>query len=158
MRLAAAALIGFASFALAGALAVTILPAKASGGISCDAGGTGTTVTFSGGVTRGLGSPLFSFSGEATVRDASVAPDLQRTEFELRHVAQYWLSGNELKLVLYREREGDKLHGEVTVTVETNAVDEGSFAGTYVLDVRDVPETGDTKEFRAEGAIECFAE
>ncbi len=158
MRSAVFIISTLAMAAFVGALSATILPARASGGISCDAGGTGVTVAFGGGVTRGMGSPLFSFDGEASVKDNSVASDLQSVKFELANVAQYWLSGNELKLVLYREREGDKPHGYLTVTVETNAVDEGSYSGTYSLSTYDTTGAGEPKEYAADGAIECFVE
>ena len=60
-------------------LPLTILacqPAFASGGVHCSADADGVTIDVGGGVTRGMGGPLFSFEGTLDIADKSVAADL----------------------------------------------------------------------------------
>lgn len=139
-------------------------PAFASGGIHCSADGDGVTIDVGGGVTRGMGGPLFSFEGTLEIADKAVATDLGRTEFAREHVAQYWLDGEELRLLLYREREGDKPHGYVELTITTKARpgddSEGFYDGSYTLSVFDMTNEngGEGVMVSLEGAVECSAE
>ena len=147
------------------ALLFSTLAASASGGISCTSEGGPVVLELEGGVTRGMGGPLFSFAGMLTIADTSVAEDLRKTRFELKNVPQYWLDGKALNLLLYKEREGDKPHGYVEVEVRTESAgpgtdDEGTFAGTFSVKTFDVVSdaAAEPKEFSASAAITCFAE
>jgi hypothetical protein len=143
------------------ALLASTGPASASGGLSCSAGETGITIQVDGGVSRGMGGQLFSFDGSVSIKDAAVAADLQNTSFAREHVAQYWLDGEELRLGIYRERDADKPHGYVELEVRAKVQgepDEGLYAGTFLVKTWDGAGDGDPKEFKAEGAIECFVE
>lgn len=134
-------------------------PAFASGGLHCTGDG-GATFEVNGGVTRGMGGPLFSFEGVLEIADKNIAPDLSRTTFERDHVAQYWLDGQDLRLVLYREREGDKPHGyvELTITTKAHAGDEeGSYDGGYALSIFDTTDDNSITIER-EGAVFCSVE
>ncbi|MFI0847841.1 hypothetical protein [Mesorhizobium sp. IMUNJ 23232] len=144
----------------AGLLMAGAVPAFASGGLSCEAEGGSAKIAVESGVTRGMGSPVFNFRGSVVISEKSVAEDLRTTAFTGEHLAQYWLDGEELRLVLYREREGDKPHGYVEITVLTKSHgDEGGYAGTYDLTAYDG--TGDDPEgktVKLEGKIGCFVE
>jgi hypothetical protein len=142
---------------------LTCQPAFASGGLHCSADADGVTIDAGGGVTRGMGGPLFSFEGTVHIADTSVAADLAKTEFAREHVAQYWLDGEDLRLLLYREREADKPHGYVEVTIETNARPgddgEGYYDGTYSLTVFDgVDDNSEGVTVERSGEIVCSAE
>jgi hypothetical protein len=142
-------------------VALACQPAFASGGLHCSADADGVTFEVSGGVTRGMGSPLFSFEGVVEIADKAIAADLAKTAFSRKHVAQYWLDGEDLRLVLYREREGDKPHGyvELTVTTKVRAGDdgEGFYDGRYALSVFDTTDNNGVAIDR-EGAVSCSAE
>jgi hypothetical protein len=139
-------------------------PAFASGGLHCSADADGVTIDVGGGVTRGMGGPLFSFEGEVTVKGDGIAADLGKTSFAREHVAQYWLDGEDLRLLLYREREGDKPHGYVELTIETKARagddGEGFYDGRYTLSVFDMTEEsgGEGVAVTREGEVACSAE
>ncbi|MET3660487.1 hypothetical protein [Aquamicrobium ahrensii] len=135
-------------------------PAAASGGFTCSADDGSASINVNGGVTDGMGSPVFSLQGEIGIRDAAVAEDLRKTGFERTHLAQYWLDGSELRLVLYREREGDKPHGYVELTLRTMAQADGAFAGGYVLEVFDMTgaTAGEGMAVRLDGAVSCSVE
>lgn len=139
-------------------------PAWASGGVHCSADGEGVSFDMGGGVTRGMGGPLFSFEGTLEIADKAIAADLARTRFAREHVAQYWLDGEDLRLLLYREREGDKPHGYVQLTIETKAREgddgEGSYDGRYALSVFDMTNEngGEGVMVEREGGVSCSAE
>lgn len=139
-------------------------PAFASGGVHCSADANGVSFDVGGGVTRGMGGPLFSFEGTLALKISGINADLAQTAFEREHVAQYWLDGEDLRLLLYREREGDKPHGYVELTIETTARPgddgEGMYDGRYTLSVFDMTDEngGEGVTVDREGVVECSAE
>ena len=138
-------------------------PVSASGGISCSAEDKAASFELMAGVTHGMGSPVFSFTGELQILDAAVAEDLRKQVFEQGNLAQYWLDGEELRLLLYREREADKLFGSVELTVRARTrgdEDAGVYEGTYGLAVFDMGEsgTGEGRELNFSGDVSCFVE
>lgn len=149
--------LGLAALALGLALLCGAGPASASGGLSCQADDDKVALSIESGVTRGMGGPVFNFRAQATVKSNDIAEDLRATSFEQKHLPQYWFGDGELRMVLYREREGDKPHGYVEITVSTNEAEE-SYEGMYSLSVFDVPASGGQKELKAEGPLSCFVE
>ncbi|MGF7005674.1 hypothetical protein [Aminobacter sp. BE322] len=135
-------------------------PAVASGGLSCGAKDEAVKLTIESGVTRGMGSPVFDFRGEIEILDNAVAQDLRRMSFDKAHLAQYWLDGEELRLIVYREREADKPHGYVEVMVRTKSGDEGDYIGQYSVTVFDMADAtgGEGKTFNFSGRATCLVE
>lgn len=133
--------------------------AFASGGIACEADDDNGTIRIDGGVTRGMGSALFSFDGESSMKDTAIAEDLRVQKFGREHVVQYWIDGDGLKLRLYRERDGDAPHGYVDVTIETVSGD-AEQDGTYTVSVYDMRDAkdGEAKTASLSGEIDCFVE
>lgn len=131
--------------------------AAASGGLSCDVEDKAARISVESGVTRGMGSPVFNFRASVQVLDPAVSEDLRKTGFD--GPVQYWLDNRNLRLVLYREREGDKPHGYVELTILTEAGDddEGVYGGDYKLAVFDYA-TGTDQSWAFEGKIGCFVE
>lgn len=148
------ALAGMALF-----LATTAM-AAASGGISCEVEGDDVAMTLEGGVTRGMGSALFSFSGRLELRSDEVHDDLRVSEFGREHVAQYWLDGDTMKLRLYRERAGDVPHGYVEAIIETARDEDGNDQGDYLVAVYDMNDAvdGEVEPVQFTGSIGCFVE
>ena len=107
-----------------------------------------------------MGGPIFAFESTVEIRDRSIAVDLRKTKFGMDHVAQYWLDGKELRLGLYREREGDKPHGYVELVIYTkSAGDEIGYGGSYELTVYDgVGDDAEAKEATFKGKVECSVE
>ena len=135
--------------------------AFASGGLSCEADDKNVALSIESGVTRGMGSPVFNFRAEAGLKLAKTPADMKTTAFEQANLAQYWLDGEDLRLVLYREREGDKPHGYVEITVLTKAKgeqEEGTYEGNYELTVFDGTGDGDPLQLEAKGTVSCFSE
>ncbi len=149
---------------LASVVALSPVAAFASGGVNCSADADGVTFEAGGGVSRGMGGALFSFQGMLEIGGKDIAADLGKTEFAREHVAQYWLDGEDLRLLLYREREGDKPHGYVELTIQAKARpgddSEGMYDGRYAVTVFDMTDEngGEGVAARREGAVTCFAE
>jgi hypothetical protein len=133
--------------------------ASASGGLDCGADDAKASISLHGGVTRGMGGPLFQFEGRLEIKDMSIAEDLRLTTFAKAHVAQYWLDADELRIRLYREREGEAAHGSVELVIKTrSAGDEIGFDGGYELIVYDMQGAPEGKETRFKGDIGCSVE
>lgn len=134
--------------------------AAASGGLSCESGDGPAKIEIEAGITRGLGSPVFSLTGSVEVKDNDVAADLRKMQFDKAHLAQYWLDGEDLRLLLYRERDAEGVFGSVELTVRAQPTDEeGTFAGTYELTISDM--TGQASEAKTKafkGELSCFVE
>jgi len=141
-------------------LLLAATPALASGGLSCEAKGKGAKITVESGVTHGMGGPVFNFRGSSEFASKKVEADLGKLAYTDEHLAQYWLDGKELRLLLYRERDGDKPHGYVEITIRTKAGEEGTYAGNYELTAFDTTGTdgGDARRLDLKGKISCFVE
>lgn len=143
-------------------MALACQPAFASGGVNCSAAADGVSFELGGGVSRGMGAALFSFDGKLEVAGDAIADDLARMEFSRDHVAQYWLDGEDLRLLIYREREGDKPHGYVELTIETKARpgDDGIYDGRHAVRIFDMTDEngGEGVTVDREGDEECFVE
>jgi hypothetical protein len=110
-----------------------------------------------------MGGSLFSFAGKMTASGAGIGADLAQGEFAREHVVQYWLDGEELRLLLYRERGGDAPHGFVELTIRAVASgesDEGVYAGRYSLTLFDMTGEGGSEGITVdhEGDVECLVE
>ncbi|MCO5158914.1 MAG: hypothetical protein M9945_19630 [Aquamicrobium sp.] len=134
--------------------------AVAAGGISCAVEDDGVVLSLEGGVTYGMGGALFNFAGQAGLRSEKITGDLRASSFGREHVAQYWFDDRELKLRLYREREGDAPHGYVEIVLETIADRDGSYRGDYAVTVYDMTEAanGEAATEEISGAIACSGE
>jgi hypothetical protein len=135
-------------------------PALAAGGLSCEAKDKAVKFSVESGVTHGMGGPVFNFRGTLEVLDKAVAKDLRKISFSQAELTQYWLDADDLRLLLYRERTGDKPHGYVSIEIKTKSVDEGSYRGRYGLTVFDTTEgsEGEGKMINHEGKVSCMAE
>ena len=134
-------------------------PALASGGLWCDVDDDKAKIAINSGMTRGMGSPLFSFEATVELKDQAVAEDLRSVKFG--HATQYWLDGDTLNLLLYWEREGDKEFGSVEATFMTQYADddEGTYDGEYAITVHDGGKpTADGEPLRYTGKISCGVE
>lgn len=131
--------------------------ANASGGLSCATSDEAVTFSLDGGVSRGMGGALFSFSGSIAIRARGVPVDLRRMEFTRDHVAQYRLNERMRELTIYRERPAEREHGYVEIDISTvPAGDEGGYAGTYVLELYEA--AGNGRTVTRTGKVECMAE
>lgn len=142
-------------------LAAAALPAAASGGLECSIKDKAVRFTVNAGVTSGMGQPTFNLKGDLELLDRTVAQDLRVVAFGNGDRPQYWLDGKELRLVLYKEREGDKPFGSVELELRAKAAgDDGAFRGTYRLTTYDMSgsDSGEGKTTTLRGKIACSVE
>ncbi|BAT60673.1 hypothetical protein GJW-30_1_03222 [Variibacter gotjawalensis] len=147
--------------AIAGTMMLIMPQAYATGSLHCEAEDKSLTFQVSGVVSRGVGSRIMNFKGESQIKLPKIADDLKTLSYEQDHLVHSWLSGRELKLHLYREREGEKRHGYVEIVIETTlkSKTEGAYAGKYNAEVYDLPEgASETKPVKFNGAIRCSAD
>lgn len=132
--------------------------ASASGGISCAQSEGPNIIDIGAAVTHGMGGPVFQLGASVEIADRAIPADLAKTAFGLDHLAQYWLDGEELRLLLYREREGDKPHGYVELTVLTKANEEDGYDGLAQVKVYDTSAGPEGQEWSFEAPVACSVE
>ncbi|MFC6447765.1 hypothetical protein [Shinella zoogloeoides] len=137
------------------------LPASASGGLECTANDKSVNFSVYASLTSGMGNPAYDLAGKLEIRDKAVAQDLRTMTFGGADRPQYWLDSKDLRLILYKEREGNGPFGSVTLELRARrASDEGKFRGTYKLSTEDMTDSnvegGNATTFS--GNISCFVE
>jgi hypothetical protein len=135
--------------------------AHASGGLSCEASDKTVKLALEAGVSRGAGSGFFSFKGELEVLAPGVPKDFRNLEFSKEHLTQQWLDNRNLKLHVYRERDGEP-HGSVDLVIEAwpkKDAEDLEFRGGYTLTIFDVPKgNGEGKTTVLKGRVTCLGE
>src|SRR3954447_392622 len=111
-------------------------PASATASLSCSADDRSLRFSAEGIVSHGVSETVAQFGGELEVRLKDAPPGLRKLPLALEHLTQRWLHGREVKLRLFRERDGEG-QGSVELVVETRraANDETAFSGSCVLTV-----------------------
>ena len=147
--------------AVAMAVAVAGSPAWASGGFSCTVEDKALKASVEGAYSRGVGEGVINFGGRIEVLAKAAPEDFRSIELEREHLTQTWIHGRDLKLRMYRERQGSAPHGYVDLVVETrqSPKDELEYAGTFALTVFHVVSEKDSegKTFTVRGKATCSA-
>ncbi len=125
------------------AVLLATAPAHASEGLSCEANDKAVKLTIEAGISSGVGSGFFSFKGELDILAPGTPKDFRKLTFGRDHLTQQWLDNRNLKLRIYRERDGEP-HGYVDIVIEAwpRKGDEFEFRGGYVLTIFDIPKPG----------------
>jgi len=101
-----------------------------------------------------------NFHAALTIKVKDVPADLARLDLGPDDLMHHWFSGGELKLELYREREGSP-HGTVRLVVDTKRVpgSDGAYRGSYVLTLYTVPpDDGEGRSRTFKGKAACSVE
>jgi len=137
--------------------------AQASAGFSCSVEDKTLKLAVEGAFSRGVGEGVINFGGKLEVLAKATPDDFRSVALEREHLTQTWINGRDLKLRMYREREGNALpHGYVELVLETRQIgarDELEYAGSYVLTVYHLKSEQDSegKTFTARGKARCSA-
>lgn len=136
-----------------------LMPAHASGGVSCEAKDASVQFEAGGGVGRSVGGSLLNFTGEIKVKLKGAPADFRELKFKESDVSQRWMDGKEVRLQLYRERE-EGLFGYVNLEILTKRVEEGSYAGRYELTISHLEseKATEAKKVTARGKVKCMTE
>lgn len=133
-------------------------PVAATGSVDCNFSDENLTFEGEATVSYGFGESFARFAGKLEIRAKSAPDDLRKLDFDLEHLAQRWLYGNDLKLRLYRERSGEAPHASIELVVEAKraAKDNNDYRGTYVLNMSQVV-GGEEKTLTIRGGAKCLA-
>ncbi len=147
---------------IAAALLTSTQAAFASGSFSCSIDDKVANFEATAVVSHGIGEQISNLRAALEVRVPGIPEDLRKLDLS-EHVTQKWYLGRDLKLRLYREREGDKAHGYVELVVQAyrnKGKDDTDYSGNYLLTVYVLPEGGgsDGKTITRRGRATCSGE
>ncbi|MGV3632792.1 MAG: hypothetical protein ACO1NY_00455 [Pseudorhodoplanes sp.] len=129
--------------------------------MNCEASDKAVKLALEAGVSRGVGSGFFSFKGELDILAPGVPKDFRKLAFEKEHLTQQWLDDRNLKLRVYRDRDGAP-HGSVEIVIEAwpkKGTEDLAFRGGYVVTIFEVqPGGSDGKTTVLKGRVTCSAE
>jgi hypothetical protein len=135
-------------------------PAFASGGVSCNSGAGPAQFALSISMGRDFGAGILDVAGELVANVSGVAPDLRQLHFARENPNQIWIDRDVMYFEISVPHRGDGPYGYVDLMIKTQAVDEGSYVGTYVLDIYDagVDVNGVPQDITVNGAVSCTAD
>ena len=149
-----------AQLALIAALAALPGIASATGGLGCGIDDKNVKLDFESLFSYSDIGGLFQIRGEMEVRDKRVGKTLQKLTLEDLDLKQQWFRDNDVKLMLYRETEGDGVpFASVKLIIEATKPPEEDFGyeGKYRLTIAPVAEGGDSQAVTVEGKVGCSA-
>lgn len=126
----------------------------ASGGAWCDVDDDKVELGIQAALTRASGAP-FSVEGKLVLRDAGAPALWKETAFSQPDLAQFWFDGAELRLLLYKENDGEPFSNLKVEIRATAGDDEESYDGTYAVSVYGAD---DGESYELEGSATCSAE
>jgi hypothetical protein len=143
--------------ALAALAFLSLAPAHATGGISCEAEDRAAKFTIGSPIGRSTGGAFFQFEGELEVRAANVAEDFKKVTFGKDHLTQSWFDARDLKMHVHFERAGEP-HGTIDLTVEARGTANAeTWRGRYVLSIGETV-NGEFRSRRVTGRVSCSVE
>jgi len=149
-----------AQLALIAALAALPGIASATGGLGCGIDDKNVKLDFESLFSYSDIGGLFQIRGEMEVRDKRVGKTLQKLTLEDLDLKQQWFRDNDVKLMLYRETEGDGVpFASVKLIIEATKPPEEDFGyeGKYRLTIAPVAEGGESESVTLEGKVGCSA-
>ncbi|CAN7514907.1 hypothetical protein [Rhizobium sp. LjRoot254] len=147
-------------WALGAIIACTPATALATGGLGCSIDDGNVNLTFESIFSYSDIGGLFQIRGELESKDKRTYKTLQKFALDGSELKQQWFRGNDLKLMIYRETEGDGVpFASVKLIIEATRPPEEEFeyAGKYTLTVEPAVEGSESQAFTVEGKIACSA-
>jgi hypothetical protein len=136
-----------------GLVLLATLPAEAAGGFTCFAEDPPVTYQLGAGISRGVGSAAFNFSGTLTIADG-VPEGFREATFQAGDLTMYWLDEMEFRLLAHHEQ--DNKRGYIEVEVRTQVSEEGVYGGQFEVTVLDNLVGGEGTKIR--GMTTCWVE
>jgi hypothetical protein len=134
--------------------------ASATGGLGCTIDDKNVNLTFESIFSYSDIGGLFQIRGELEAKDKRAYKTLRKFVLDGSELKQQWFRGNDLKLMIYRETEGDGVpFASIKLIIEATKPPEEEFAytGKYALTVEPAVEGGESQAFTVEGKIDCSA-
>ena len=98
-------------------------PALATAGFSCSIADKAVKFSAEGVLSRGAGEGVMNFGGKIEVLGKGAPDDLRTVDLEREHLTQSWLHGKDIKLRMYREREGNGSNSHSASPLGSNRVE-----------------------------------
>ncbi|MBX9454913.1 MAG: hypothetical protein KL863_02145 [Rhizobium sp.] len=150
----------FKTWAIAVAMLAAPVAASATGGLGCSIDDSNLKFDFEAIFSYSDIGGLFQIRGELASKDKRTEKSLQNLTLADADVKQQWFRGNDLKLMIYRETEGDGVpFASVKLIVEATRPpdEEFGYEGKYMLTVEPAVEGGVSQAFTVEGKVGCTA-
>jgi hypothetical protein len=146
--------------ALAAVVACAPATASATGSLGCSIDDKHANFTFESIFSYSDIGGLFQIRGEFESKDKRTYETLQKFALDGSELKQQWFRGNDLKLMIYRETEGDGVpFASIKLIVEADKPPEEEFEykGKYTLTIAPATEGSESQAFTVEGKISCSA-
>ncbi|QUR65783.1 hypothetical protein [Mycobacterium spongiae] len=129
--------------------------ASATGGFDCRIDDNNLELDFTGSYGRSIPS-IHTVSGEFQSKDARTSKSLREFRLRSSDLLQQWWQGNDLKLLIYRETQGENPFASVELIIETSQLpsDDSRYAGNYTLTMWP-PVDGGADPGVVEGEVGC---
>lgn len=118
------------------ALAIGLAPgtALATGGLACSIDDNNLRLDFNGVYSHSI-PKIHAVSGQFQSKDARTPKSLQQFALDSSDLLQQWWQGNDLKLLIYRETQGEDPFASVELIIEATSPsnDESRYDGNYRL-------------------------
>lgn len=147
-------------WALGAVIACAPATASATGGLGCSIDDKNVSFTFESIFSYSDIGGLFQIRGDFDSKDKRTYKTLRTFTLDGSELKQQWFRGNDLKLMIYRETEGDGVpFASVKLIIEANKPPEEEFeySGKYALTIEPAVEGGESHAFTVEGTISCSA-
>ncbi|MCB1445702.1 MAG: hypothetical protein KDJ87_07850 [Rhizobiaceae bacterium] len=141
-------------------LAAMPATAFATGGVGCAIDDGNLQLDFDAAFSYSDIGGVFQARGILDSRMSGTYETLKKMQITDADIRQQWFRGDDLKLMIYRETEGDGVpHAFVKLIVETTKPPEEDFAygGSYVLTIQPAVVRGDEEAVTVEGKVTCSA-
>jgi len=147
------------SILILAALVAAVVPARATGGVWCNAEDASVRFAMRSGLSHGINGGFLSFQADLDVKLKAVPEDFLHLHFDDAGVSQRWLDDKVFKLRIFRERETGP-SGDLVFLVETTRIREGEYRGRYELTIGSMQSAQDYKgtQWHARGKVSCSSE
>ena len=134
--------------------------ASATGGLGCGIDDKNLKFDFEALYSYSDIGGLFQIRGAFESKSPKTHETLKKFELQASDLPQHWFRGEDLKLMIYRETEGDSVpHASVKLIVEATRLpdDDVGYEGRYALTIEPAVEAGESQPFTVEGKVGCSA-
>jgi len=136
------------------ALMAVPFSASASGGVWCEAKDENLEFDFSAGASRDGAGWWFGIQGNVVTKVDKLPADLARLSITNETIPQRWTDRDSVRLQIEKLGDERQNFASVRLTVTTVALEEATYKGAYLLDIR-LP---DGTEVTKDGIVSCSAD
>lgn len=149
-----------ACWALCALIACLPATASATGGLGCGIDDKNLKMDFEALFSYSDIGGLFQIRGTFESKDPRTYETLRKLDISGADLKQQWFRDKQLKLMIYRETEGDGVpFASVKLIIEADQPpdEEFAYAGTYKLTIEPATQGSESQAFTVEGKVGCSA-